>query len=223
MTVRSETVAAPRPITAHDLTNFLMAHAGMRAEFGRLADACRHVRDEAHADLLESQIALVLQVLHHHHTVEDELVWPALVTRVPEQAHLLQELEDQHVHIDPLIEAAGDVRVPLAERTHALQALHEALNAHLDQEERDAVPLIIAHLSRAEWERVEERAGGNIGRKQLPLVYGWLVSAAPEELRLRATAGVPLPVQWLFRLFWWRSYRRRYERLYGDASALPSV
>jgi hypothetical protein len=30
-------------------------------------------------------------------------------------------------------------------------------------------------------------------------------------------------VQWLFRLFWWPSYRRRYERLYGDASALPNL
>jgi hypothetical protein len=223
MTVQSESAAATRPLTDDDLTNFLMAHAGMRAEFGRLADACRRVRDEAHADLLESQIALVLHVLHHHHTVEDELVWPPLVARAPEHAHLLQELEDQHLHIDPLIAAAGDGRLPLGQRADALEALHEALNAHLDQEERDAVPLIVSYLTRAEWERVEERAGRNIGRKQLPLIYGWFASAAPDELRLRATVAVPLPVQWLFRLFWWPSYRRRYERLYGEASALPSV
>jgi len=222
MTIETDTPAT-RPLTGEDLTNFLMAHAGMRAEFGRLAEACRSVRDQAHADLLESQIALVLHVLHHHHTVEDELVWPALVARAPEQAHLLQDLEDQHAQIDPLIQAAGDVRVPLAGRADALRALHVALNDHLDQEERDAVPLIIAHLTRSEWERVEERAGANIGRRRLPLIYGWLASAAPDDLRLRATAAVPLPVQWLFRLFWWPSYRRRYEHLYGDASALPSL
>jgi hypothetical protein len=223
MTTEIDTPAAAQPLTIDDLTNFLMAHAGMRAEFGRLAEATRVVRDEPHADLLESQLALVLHVLHHHHTVEDELVWPPLVARVPEHAQLLQDLEDQHIHIDPLIQAAGDVRVPLAQRADTLQALHEALNSHLDQEERDALPLIVSYLTRAEWERVEEVAGGNIGRKRLPLIYGWLTSAAPEDLRLRATAGVPLPVQWLFRLFWWPSYRHRYERLYGDASALPNV
>jgi hypothetical protein len=210
-------------LTRADLTNFLMAHAGMRVEYGRLATACTAVRDAAHAELIESQIALVLDVLHHHHTVEDELVWPRLVERAPEEAPKLHDLESQHEHIDPLIRAAGDVTVPLAERAPVLRALHEALNAHLDQEERDAVPLILTCLTRGDWHEVEERASAGVGRKRMPLVYGWLVSAAPDELREKATEDVPTVVEWLFRLFWWPSYRRRFERLYGGSASLPTI
>ena len=215
--------AAPGPLGADDLTNFLMAHAGMRVEYGRLADACRRVRDEAHAELLESQIALVLHVLHHHHTVEDELVWPMLLERVPAARPALAALEAEHERIDPLLERARDTRIPLAERAETLQELHEALNAHLDAEERDAVPLLRRHLSPADWERVEERAAQGTSRRRLPLIYGWCASAVDSERRALALSTVPLVAQWLFRLFWWPSYRRRYERLYGGSAELPSI
>jgi hemerythrin HHE cation binding domain-containing protein len=209
-------------LSREDLTGFLLAHAAMRVEFGRLAGACREVRDAQHAELLESQIALALELLHHHHTVEDELVWPMLVERVPQARPALDALESQHEHIDPLIERAGDTRIPLAERATALQELHDALNAHLDAEERDAVPLIQRHLTRADWERVEERAARGVSRKRLPLVYGWLTSAGDAELLALAATNVPPLAYWLFRLFWWPSYRRRYERLYGSSADLPS-
>lgn len=206
-----------------DLAGFLLAHAAMRAEYGRLAAACRRVRDAAHAQLIEDQIALTLDLLHHHHTVEDELVWPLLGERVPEARPALAALEAEHERIDPLIERARDTRIPLPERAVTLQELHEALKAHLDAEERDAVPLLQRHLSRSDWDRVEERAGGGTSRSRLPLIYGWFASVADHEQRALALRTVPLVVQWLFRLFWWPSYRRRYERLYGNSAELPSI
>jgi Hemerythrin HHE cation binding domain len=206
-----------------DLAGFLLAHAAMRVEYGRLAGACRRVRDAEHAELIESQIALTLELLHHHHTVEDELVWPMLLERVPAARSALAALEAEHGRIDPLIERAGDTRIPLAERAATLQELHEALNAHLDAEERDAVPLLQLHLSRQDWERVEERAAQGTSRRRLPLLYGWFASAADDEQRTLALRTVPLVVQWLFRLFWWPSYRRRYEGLYGGSAELPSI
>jgi hypothetical protein len=54
-------------------------------------------------------------------------------------------------------------------------------------------------------------------------VYGWFASAGDPELVARAAANVPQLAQWLFRLFWWPSYRRRYERLYGGSADLPSI
>jgi len=73
MTAQTDTAAPTRPLTVDDLTNFLMAHAGMRAEFGRLADACRQVRDEAHADLLESQIATLYEAYEEMLAAGDDL------------------------------------------------------------------------------------------------------------------------------------------------------
>jgi hemerythrin-like domain-containing protein len=206
-----------------DLAVFLLAHTAMRVEYGRLAGACRRVRDAEHAALVEDQIALVLDLLHHHHTVEDELVWPMLLERVPGGRPALTALEADHERIDPLLERARDTGIPLAQRAEILQELHDALNAHLDAEERDAVPLIQRHLSRPDWERVEERAARGTSRRRLPLIYGWFASAADDEQRALALRTVPLVVQWLFRLFWWPSYRRRYERLYGGSAELPSI
>jgi hemerythrin-like domain-containing protein len=219
----TEAAATSTSLSHTDLGAFLLAHAAMRVEYGRLAGACRRVRDAQHAELVEDQIALVLDLLHHHHTVEDELVWPMLLERVPESRPALAALEAQHERIDPLLERARDARVPLSERAATLQELHEALNAHLDAEERDAVPLIERHLSRADWERVQERAAQGTSRRRLPLIYGWFASAADPEQRAIALATVPLIAQVLFRLFWWPSYQRRYERLYGASVELPSL
>ena len=222
MTTRS-TAAAPAGLTRADLANFLGTHAGFRVEYARLAEASRNVRDDPHAELIESQIAFVLDVLHHHHTVEDELVWPMLLARVPAAAPALDALEAEHEHLDPLIRRASDTTVPLANRAETLDELSDALNRHLDREERDAVPLIQAHLTHADWQQVEERAAEGIGRSRMPLQYGWFVSAADDDVRELAAQGVPRLVYWLFRLFWWPSYRRRFERLYGSAEQLPSI
>ena len=43
-------------ITPEELSGFLSMHQGFRAEFGRLAVACRAPRDAAHAALLEEQL-----------------------------------------------------------------------------------------------------------------------------------------------------------------------
>src|SRR6478672_5446344 len=53
-------------ITPEELSGFLSMHQGFRAEFGRLAVACRDPRDAAHAALLEEQLVLVLDELHLH-------------------------------------------------------------------------------------------------------------------------------------------------------------
>ena len=73
-------------ITPEELSGFLSMHQGFRAEFGRLAVACRAPRDAAHAALLEEQLVLVLDVLHLHHTHEDVHLWPYLLERSPGSA-----------------------------------------------------------------------------------------------------------------------------------------
>ncbi len=55
MTTETETARTAEP----DLRGFLIAHAGFRTEFGRLADAAEAVRDPAHVELIENQIQLV--------------------------------------------------------------------------------------------------------------------------------------------------------------------
>ena len=135
-------MSTPTTAPTIDLSGFLIAHAGMRQEFGLLARVAAQPLDPARAALAEEQIAMVLEVLHHHHTAEDDTIWPMLVTRVPSAAADLDALEADHQRLDPLIAAAGDTTRPLAQRAPVLAALHEQINAHLDREEATAVPLI---------------------------------------------------------------------------------
>jgi hypothetical protein len=198
-----------------DMSGFLIAHAGMRQEFGLLARVAAQPLDADRARLVEEQLAMVLEVLHHHHTAEDDTIWPTLVARAPSAAPDLDALEADHARLDPLIAAAGDTTRPLPERAPVLAELHELINAHLDREEATAVPLIRAHMTVAEWDALAERAAAETSRRAVPRVYGWFASAADDELRAAALAGVPALARVLFRLFWWPSYQRRARRLYG--------
>ncbi|MGH3901319.1 MAG: hypothetical protein ACRDTA_24325 [Pseudonocardiaceae bacterium] len=47
----------------------------------------------------------------------------------------LDELAQHHQHVDPLIAAAANSMRPLAQRGEVLAKLHQAINAHLDDEE----------------------------------------------------------------------------------------
>lgn len=201
-----------------DLSGFLLAHAGMRQEFGLLATVAAGPLDAERAALAEDQIAMVLHVLHHHHTGEDDTIWPLLRTRVPAAAADLDQLEADHGRIDPLLTAAGDTARPLPERAPVLAELHELLNAHLDREEATAVPLIRRHVTAAEWDALTERAIAETGKRNVPKVYGWYASAASDEQRAEALGTVPPLVRVLFRLFWWPAYQRRARRLYGAAA-----
>ena len=73
---------------------FLLAHAAMRQEFGLLAEVAAKPLDPAHAALAEDQVALVLEVLHHHHTAEDDTIWPMLRERDMAEEQIRQLLVD---------------------------------------------------------------------------------------------------------------------------------
>jgi hemerythrin HHE cation binding domain-containing protein len=172
------------------------------------------------AALFEDQIQLVLDVLHHHHTAEDDTIWPTLREREPAARAVLDDLEAQHDTIDPLIRAACDRSLPMAERAAVLRELHERINAHLDLEEECAVPLIRKHVTVAEWEALAKRAAKETGRK-IPKVYGWYASAVDDARVTEALRTVPMPIRVLFRLFWQPAYERRARRLYG-ATTMPA-
>ncbi|MGP3937450.1 hemerythrin domain-containing protein [Nonomuraea sp. KM88] len=211
-------MSAPQthPRTESDLSAFLLAHAGFRVEFGRLAEVIGNARDARHAELIEDQIEFVLSYLHHHHTDEDTWVWPLLRARAPHSEQMLAALERQHQQIDPDLSLAGDRAQPPAQREAALRRLHTALAHHLDEEERDAVPLIRSQLTAEEWRAHGLQVVRAYDRRRVPLLFGWACAAGPPELVRHALIDFPTPIRLLFRLRWWPAYRRRHTRLYAS-------
>jgi hypothetical protein len=137
------------------------------------------------------------------------------VACAPGSASVLDVLEKQHEEIDPDLALAGDRSWPLADRVEALRRLHMALQLHLDDEERDAVPLIRSCITPDEWKKHGQEVVRGFDRKWMPTLFGWVSGAGSPETVARALEDFPPPIRLLFRHRWWPVYRRRHQRLYG--------
>ena len=63
--------------------------------------------EPARRDLVAAYIRNVLALLHAHHDGEDELIWPILIERAPDQAEDVQRIAAQHDDVDSALKAAS--------------------------------------------------------------------------------------------------------------------
>ena len=168
---------------------------------------------------------LFAEVLHEHHSVEDDRIWPALV-ELGDLGDLavLEAMEAEHGEIDPLLEscAAGfrrlarradeDARSALAVRVCAAR---ESLRRHLAHEENDAIAIVQRRMPPEQWEQITAAAGRPSLRKAVRIVP-WIGHAVPRETLERVLGEVEAP----FRVIWsltHRRFARREERAFRYA------
>ena len=197
-------------------------HAAFRTEFGRLAAAFQAPRDAAHVQLLEEHLALALDILHAHHTHEDDNLWPFLISCSPQS-----EPEARRARGGARAPRPADHRErrPVAEQVgprRSLQELHDFLNRHIDHEEAVAFPLMRTFLTPQDVEDDRRKAMSEISRQRMPVVFGWIASCLDDDLFAAAMAENPRVVRLLFRKFWWPKYQRRLTALYGRDVVVPA-
>ncbi|MEU8057777.1 hemerythrin domain-containing protein [Microbispora bryophytorum] len=201
---------------APDLVTFLVFHAGLRREFGRLAEVLDRCdpRDERRRTVVDEHLALLLRALHHHHTEEDEAIWPLLRGLVPEAAATLDRLEADHQEMDTVIGRLSGGGRPAREVAADLRSLDRLLNTHLDLEESEVVPLIRQHVSAAWWEESGKKVTKSHAR-DLPMLAAWLLDVAAPADRDHIFGSAPAVMRVLYRLSWRRAYERRVSQVYG--------
>ncbi|GAB3132050.1 hemerythrin domain-containing protein [Microbispora hainanensis] len=201
---------------APDLVTFLVFHAGLRREFGRLAEVLDRCdpRDERRRAVVDEHLALLLRTLHHHHTEEDEAIWPLLRGLVPEARAVLDRLEADHQEMDAVIGRLSGGGRPAREVASDLRSLDRLLNTHLDLEESEVVPLIREHVSAAWWEESGKKVTKSQGR-DLPMLAAWLLDVATPADRDHIYGSAPAIMRVLYRLSWRRAYERRVSQVYG--------
>ena len=91
-----------------DMSVYMLVHNGIRQEFGLLAKAAKSVRNDAHRDLIENQIALCGEILRLHHHEEDTWLFPTLMARIPESEPGVMGLLADHRALDSIIDEVGD-------------------------------------------------------------------------------------------------------------------
>lgn len=137
--------------------------AELTAAFAEGRSTCVPLRARAVA----RYVALLCESIHHHHTVEDEVLWPVIEAAAGEYIDLT-ELTDDHAALDPRLDRLralaaafrlsggdGKTAAPLAA---GLADLHTLLREHITDEEREVFPVITRHVSVADWAAVEKAA-----------------------------------------------------------------
>lgn len=148
-----------------------------------------------------------------HHGVEDTNLWPMVRTAARDRdgaGRLLDDMAREHRQLDPLLQ-----RVERALTTHTghldglLSELRSALSAHLDHEEHDALPLIQAVCTPADWRRFAGHMRRRQGLRGAATYVPWLLDHLDQAARRRVLAALPAPVRLLNRLAWERRYQQR--------------
>ena len=175
--------------------------------------------------LLADRWDLFAEVLHAHHSGEDDGLWPLLEERgTPDDVATLRAMAAGHAELDPLLEACAAGFRRLAQRPDAdtraaltvrVSAARESLRRHLAHEESEAIAIAQRVLTSADWDRMDEeyfRAG--ITPRYAARLVPWASYGVPREVLDRVFADVG-------RGFWmmWLLTRRRFARREARAFA----
>jgi iron-sulfur cluster repair protein YtfE (RIC family) len=198
-----------------DLTIMLAAHEGFRRDLVRLARAASAPKsgDPARRAAVTAGWEAFKRQLHLHHTAEDELVWPALRTRLAFSANaqsVLDAMEEEHARVDPLL-AAADHALAHPDEGRAgdvTSALTSELLRHLTHEERDALPLIGTGLSAGEWRAVGFRIARRNGLSAGGEMFAWINDGADPAAAAATLRTLPPPARLLYRAVWRPRYAR---------------
>jgi hemerythrin-like domain-containing protein len=178
----------------------------------RAARITRHFRDYALG-------------LHHHHTAEDELIWPLLLRRVDLEAELVLRMEEQHERIAASLSTV-EALLPLWERTGrhgepiavALEQHRAALVEHLADEENHLLALIEQHLSVAEYGALNERFAAETPKDKLLFFLGALLEEATGDEAADMLRNLPVPAKVIWRVYGKRKYARSTRELRRDVT-----
>ncbi|MEV6601026.1 hemerythrin domain-containing protein [Actinoplanes sp. NPDC051346] len=210
-----------------DSRDMYVVHSAFRREFPAAPALVRAVPagDAAAVARVADHVALITELLNHHHQGEDDLVWPKLLDRAPaEVAPLVETMRRQHHALHGALaevdtraaawRAAADAtsREALAA---ALEAMIPPMVEHLDTEEEHLLPLIDKHLTAGEWAQVGEAGMKKTPKSKLPVIFGMVVRDGAPEHVATLKAVMPPPVWFVLSRIGPRAFDRYSRRVAG--------
>jgi iron-sulfur cluster repair protein YtfE (RIC family) len=202
-------------------------HTFYRREIRLAGGVIRRVGDGdvERATVVAGHLDLVTRSLHEHHTAEDELLWPKLLDRVPEElAPIVRLMEAQHGQVDALLARIGELRprwaatAGPADRDRLAELFDELyvhLAEHLDAEEERLLPIAARAVTQAEWEELGERARRNQRRSEMALTFGMIQYEGDPPVVVHMLTEAPAPVRWLVPRLGRRAFRRHALTIHG--------
>lgn len=204
--------------TLTDTSDMIQLHQVFREALGAAAPLVGSVPagDTARADVVGSYYANVLALLHSHHEGEEDLVWPKLLERDPDEAGTIRRIAGQH---DGVLTALEDAEAKLtawradpevesgAHLAASLATLGAELSLHLDEEERVILPIAARHMTPPEWGELPGHGMAHFHGDKIWLVMGLIQEQMRPEQIAMMESHMPPPV----REFWTTQGRAQFE------------
>ncbi|MBB6627489.1 hemerythrin domain-containing protein [Nocardioides sp. KIGAM211] len=210
-----------------DTRDMVVVHTAVLREFRLLRGAVARTAggDRDQARVVDAHLGLMCDLLHHHHEGEDELLWPLLAARLPAGSQpLLALAEAQHDGLHQALAAVGVARHAWIENAsgvsrdalvRGLEVLSRLLTEHLEDEERNLLPLAATYLTAAEWQAVGEHGAASTPKAALPLVVGMFAYEGDPAVLKATLASAPLVPRLLVPRIAPGVYARRARKVYG--------
>jgi hemerythrin-like domain-containing protein len=201
-------------------------HRALRRDLDRLEVVSRSSMDDAQRAAVCRHVTWMLDFLHHHHTGEDEGVWPRLLDKRPDLAALVDRMSAEHAAL-----AAGSTQLRAASDAFAADGseagrarLHDAVVEmqavtipHLDHEEREVVPLLVETFDAGDWAYLSKnhfRKGLSFADSGLSLM--WDLDDLDPAYGSAVRDEVPGPVLWLMTRWFGGRYDREAAARWGS-------
>jgi hemerythrin-like domain-containing protein len=209
-----------------DTSDMVIVHRMFRRECAMLPKLVAAVADGdvARAHTVARHAREVLDMLHHHHLGEDELLWPRLSARTRFNTDLLVRMDSQHQDLAVLLDRAATAfaewqdapTVPTSTPlTALLEQLSTGLNEHFDEEEAAILPIVERVITAAEYQEVGQRGLISIPLTRRLIALGYLLEGATPQEQNDFLAAIPRPARLAYRLIGERQHRNETTRLRG--------
>lgn len=170
--------------------------------------------DDARRAMISNYYANLIDFLKVHHDGEEELVFPVLIERAPDQRGILDKAAADHQTVVGLMSAVDDhIEIWQASGDagaqgvlDALAALRATLIPHLDEEEAEIVPLAATHMNAAEWGQLPGHAMGHFQGDKVWLILGLIRENFTQQQRDMMLAHMPPPAREMWETVGERSF-----------------
>jgi hemerythrin-like domain-containing protein len=209
-------VSSTDPIEVRDMR---IIHETFRRAYEESAQLIRAnpTPSPARVTFLADHVDFGLNMLHHHHEGEDEILYPLLVQRVPDHAARTEQIDHEHQAVKGAIEAAQTAcsrwrTAPGAETADTLAASLDEVNAellpHLDNEEREIVPLAAVTVTQKEWDSLAKHGIASVPGNKRMIAFGMILEPLNPTDQAYMLSHLPPPVKVLYHLVGKRAWKK---------------
>ena len=147
--------------------------------------------------------------LGNHHSAEDDDLWPVLRRELSDPGDLaaVDAMTAEHHQIPPALAGVDAALRGGGELAAPVEHLSAVVLDHLAHEEREVLPLIEQHLTRAQWRAFLHKERARRSPRERPEFLAWILDDAGQQDTAAVLTEMPRPARLIYR----RVIRPRYD------------